>query len=139
MFNLKLETNEILLSSIVNPYRRALSSNYSTEIITFYHNDIQYKHRSISTGDDYPHWWLRLPTDVILSDLITNQYEEKENYIPFPSPRQDRSVQTDTEKSRSSSRIQNVSTSTTSHHYEIIDDRNNAKRSLAFSDNSQKV
>lgn len=150
MFNLNLETNEILLSSIVNPYLRALSSNNLNETITIYRNGIEYKHRSTSTGDDYPHWWVCLTTDLILSDIITNQNEEKEKYILPPSPhRQDQSIQTDFEKSRPtsstrSSRFPKTSSSsaTTSNHYEIIDeidDGNNTKRYLTFSENSQRV
>jgi len=147
MFNLNLETNEILLSSIVNPYLRVLSSNNLSETISFYRNGIKYKHQAVSTGDDYPPWWLQLTTDLILSDLITNQNWEKEKYRPSPSPRQDQSVQTDVEKSRpSSSRSSRVpkssASTTTSTHYELIDetdDGNNAKRFLTFSENSQRV
>ena len=69
--------------------------NYSSETIPVYQNGRQYKHQSISTGDDYPLWWLQLTTDLILSDSITNQTEEKEKSLPPPSPRQDQSVQTD--------------------------------------------
>jgi hypothetical protein len=146
MFNLNLETNELLLSSIVNPYQRALSSTSITETISFYRHGIEYKHRAISTGDDFPHWWLRLTTDLLLSDSITNQTEEKEKpKFPPPSPRQDQSVQTDLEKSRPtsstrSSRIPKSSSSTTtSTHYEFIDeidDGNNAKRILTYSGNN---
>lgn len=148
MFNLNLETNEILLSSIVNPYARAISSNNFSETITFHRNGIEYKHQSVSTGDDYPPWWLRLTTDLIVSEIITKQGEEKEKYQPPPSPRQDQSVQTDVEKSRisSSSRssrfFKSSSSTTTSNHYEFIDetdDGNNSKRFLTLSDNSQRV
>jgi hypothetical protein len=131
MFNLNLETNEILLSSIVNPYRPACPSNDSSRIISTYLNGTEYKTRSVSTGDDYPHWWVRLTTDLILADFITDQGEEKEKSLLSPSPRQDQSVQTDIEKFRpsSSSRIQkSSSSSTTNNHYELIDDENNAKR-----------
>ncbi|CAF4949494.1 unnamed protein product [Rotaria sp. Silwood1] len=131
MFNLNLETNELLLSSIANPYRRVISSNYSSDVISIYRNGIEYKHRSISTGDDYPHWWLRLNTDFILSDFIKIPYEEKEKkYLPSPSPRHNQSVQTDIDESRISSssrsvRIQKSSSSaTTTNHYESIDDIN---------------
>jgi hypothetical protein len=146
MFNLNLETNELILSSIVNPYQRALSSKNVTETVSFYRNGIEYKHRSISTGDDFPHWWLRLTTDLILSDLITNQSEEKEKSKPPPSPRQDQSVQTDLDKSgpsssNRSSRMPKSSSSST--RYEFIDeinDGNNAKRILTYSgNNSQRV
>jgi hypothetical protein len=145
MFNLNLETNEILLSSIVNPYFRAVSSDHLSETISFYRNGIRYKHQSVSTGDDYPHWWLRLTTDLILSDYLTNQCEEKEKFLPPPSPRLDQSVQTDDEKARPSSslRIHKSSSSTgTSNHYQLIEeinDGNNAKRHSAYSDNSQRV
>lgn len=147
MFNLNLETNEILLSSIVNPYLRAISSDNISETISTYQNGIEYKHRGVSTGDDYPPWWLRLTTDLLLADYITNQGEEKEKYQPPPSPRQDQSVQTDVEKSRvssssRSSRNLKSSSSTASNHYEYIDetdDGNNSKRFLTLSDNSQRV
>jgi hypothetical protein len=134
MFNLNLETNEILLSSIVNPYRPACQSNDSSRIISNYLNGTEYKTRSVSTGDDYPHWWLRLTTDLILADFITDQGEEKEKSLPSPSPRQDQSVQTDIEKSRPSS-----SSGTTNNHYELTDDENNAKRRLHYSDYNQRV
>jgi hypothetical protein len=144
MYNLNLETNEILLSSIVNPYLRVLSSDYPTDTIPIYRNGSQYKHQSTSTGDDYPLWWLQLTTDRILSDVITNQTEEKEKYLPPPSPRQDQSVQTDVEKSRPtsssrSSHIQKSSSSATSNHYQLIDeidDGNNSKRILPFPDHN---
>jgi hypothetical protein len=148
MFNLNLETNELLLSSIVNPYQRAVPSTGIAETITFRRNGIEYKHRSISTGDDFPQWWLRLTTDLLLSDSITNQNEEKEkSKLPPPSPRQDQSVQTEPEKSRPtssshSSRIPKTSSSTTtSTHYEYIDeidDGNNAKRILTYSGNNSQ-
>ncbi|CAF1166687.1 unnamed protein product [Rotaria sordida] len=153
MFNLNLETNQLLLSSIANPYRRAISSNYSSEIISIYRNGIEYKHRSVSTGDDYPHWWLRLTTDFILSDFIKIQNEEKEKkpLLP-PSPRYNQSVQTDIDESRtssSSSRSQciqksssSAATTTTTNHYELIDEinaKNCAKQCLPFSDISQRI
>jgi hypothetical protein len=148
MFNLHLEKNEILLSSIVNPYLRVLPANNLSEIISSYRNGIEYKHRAISTGDDYPPWWIQLTTDLILSDLITNQTEEKEKYRLPPSPRQDQSVQTDVEKSRLSSTSRSSrapkssSSTTTDNHYELIDefdDGNNAKRFFTYSNNSSRV
>ncbi|CAF0987094.1 unnamed protein product [Adineta ricciae] len=116
MYNLNLETNEILLSSIVNPYRRVVPSKEFSDVLTFHRLGKEYKHRPTSTGDDFPHWWLRLTTDLILADFITNQGEEKEKSLPPPSPRHDQSIQTDVEKSRPSS------TTTTSNHYESIDE-----------------
>ncbi|CAF3459028.1 unnamed protein product [Rotaria socialis] len=153
MGNLNSEKNEIILSSIANPYRRVVSSNYSSEIISIYRHDIEYKHRAVSTGDDYPHGWLRLNTDFILSDFSKNQNVEKEQYLPPPSPRHNQSVQTDVTESKVSSssssslsrsiRIQNYSSSaTTSNHYELIDeidDGNNAQRSLPFVITNKKV
>ena len=136
MFNLNFETNEILLSSIVNPYIRVLTTNNIIETISFNRNGIQYKHQSISTGDDYPLWWLQLPTNLILSDLVTKQTEEKEKYKHSPSPRHDQSIQTDVEKSRP------PSSTTTSNQYQFIDETdltNNSKRFLTYSENSQKV
>ena len=115
MYNLNLETNEILLSSIVNPYRRVVPSKEFSDVLTFHRLGKEYKHRPTSTGDDFPHWWLRLTTDLILADFITNQGEEKEKSLPPPSPRHDQSIQTDVEKSRPSS-------TTTSNHYESIDE-----------------
>ncbi|CAF2831836.1 unnamed protein product [Rotaria sp. Silwood2] len=151
MFNLNLETNELLLSSIADPYRRAISSNYSTEVISIYRNGIEYKHRSVSTGDDYPHWWLRLTTDFILSDIVKIQNEEKEKKCLLPpSPRHNQSVQTDVDESRisssSSSRSVNIQKSsssvTTTNHYESIDEINTGnytKRCLPFSDIRQRI
>ncbi|CAF0776245.1 unnamed protein product [Adineta steineri] len=138
MFNLNLETNQILLSSIVNPYYHASTSNDFSDIIIFFRHGKQYKHQSTSTGDDYPHWWLRLTTDLILADFITNQGEEKEKSILPPSPRHDQSIQTEVEKSRpSSARSSSIST-----HFELIndiDDENNPQRFYPFSDNSQRI
>jgi hypothetical protein len=142
MYNLKLETNEILLSSIVNPYLRTSTSTYSSETISVYQNGRHCKHQSTSTGDDYPLWWLQLTTDLILSDLVTNQTEEKEKFLPSPSPRQDQSVQTEVEKSRPSSssrssHVQKSSSSVTSNHYQSIDeidDGKNLKRILSNTD-----
>lgn len=134
MYNLNLETNEILLSSIVNPYRRAISSTNMFDTITIFRNHREYKHRSTSTGDDCPHWWTRLTTDFILSNLIRNLNEEKEIFAP--SPRCHQSVQTDLDKSGPSS------SSITSYHYEIIDDidrSNLTKRYLTYSENSQRI
>lgn len=146
MFNLNLETNEILLSSIANPYLRVNSSSSISDRISFSRHGIEYKHRSVSTGDDYPHWWVRLPTDLILSDVITNQNEEKEKFKPPPSPRNDQSVQTDWEKSRQSSstrssRIPKSSSSTNiSTQCDFIDETDpNSKRFLTYSGNSHRV
>jgi hypothetical protein len=142
MFNLNLETNEILLSSIANPYRRALSSNNLSEIKSIYRNGIEYKHQSTSTGDDYPLWWLLLTTDLILSDLIPNQNEEKEKFRYSPSPRQNQSIQTDGENSKSSRIQKSSSSTTTSNHYEFIheiDQGNHEKQFLTVPDNSQRV
>ena len=89
-----------------------------------------------------------MTTDLILSDLITNQNEEKEKFIPPPSPRQDQSVQTDVEKSRPTSSTRSSrfpkssSSTTTSNHYQLVDeieDGNNTKRYLTYSENSQRV
>ena len=146
MFNLNLETNEILLSSIANPYLRVHSSSNIADRISFSRHGIEYKHQSVSTGDDYPHWWLRLTTDVILSDVITKHTEEKEKFQPPPSPRHDQSSQTELDKSRQSSstrssRIPKSSSSTnTENHYEFIDDTDrNSKRLFTYSGNSHRV
>ena len=147
MFKLNSETNELLLSSIVNPSRPVMSVDNFSEIIPIYHNNIEYKHRSISTGDDYPPRWRRLTTNMILSNFITSQNEEKKFLSPS-SPRQNQSLQTNIEESRTLSpsrlsRIQKRPSSTvTSNHYEIIndvDDENNAKQSLIFYDDCQRV
>ena len=146
MFNLNLETNEILLSSIANPYLRVHSSSNIADRISFSRHGIEYKHQAVSTGDDYPHWWLRLTTDVILSDVITKHTEEKEKFQPPPSPRHDQSSQTELDKSRQSSstrssRIPKSSSSTnTENHYEFIDDTDrNSKRLFTYSGNSHRV
>jgi hypothetical protein len=147
LFNLNMQTNENILSSIANPYHHDLSTSYSSEITTNIRNGISYINRSVSTGDDYPQWWVQLSTNIILSDHITNQGEEKMKIISLPSPRQqqDQSIQTineqeleiDLEKSRRSPRTQKSSSSVTiSNHYEVIDDvddGNNSRRSFPFS------
>lgn len=161
IFNLNLQTNESLLSSIVNPYHRIYSNENSFESSTtkFVRNNIEYVNRSVSTGDDYPQWWIQLSTNIILSDHITKQGQEKilNESIPQPSPRQqlDQSSQTDVDNdsenetgktrpsSSRSSRTQKSSSSVTiNDNFEIIDqinDGNNSKRILPFNDQSQRV
>jgi hypothetical protein len=150
---LNIETNENLLSSIANPYDRQSLANNSWETTTNIRNGIVYTNRSVSTGDDYPQWWLQLSTNIILSDQVTTHGEEKSQMISLPSPRQqqDQSIQTITEqdlqidldKSRRSSRTHKSSSSVTiSNHYEIIDeidDGNNAQRLFPFPNHHQRV
>ena len=147
LFNLNMQTNENILSSIADLYHHDFPPSYSSEITTNFRNGISYINRSVSTGDDYPQWWIQLSTNIILSDHITNQGEEKLKILSLPSPRQqqDQSIQTineqqleiDLEKSRRSPRTQKSSSSVTiSNHYEIIDeidDGNNSRRSFPFS------
>jgi len=118
MFNLNLETNENLLSSIVNPYVYRDAPHSSWEITSLYRRGVECINRSVSTGDDYPQWWLQLSTNVILSNQLTKQGEAKEivkekvlpsqssplNFVsslPPPPIRllQEQSVQTESEKS----------------------------------------
>lgn len=77
MFNLHLETNEILLSSLVNPFRRVTNSTLGIA-------DDFGCHRSTSTGDDYPPDWSRVSTSFLLSNRAV---EEKETRSSSPSPR----------------------------------------------------
>ena len=133
MYNLNLETNEILLSSIVDPYRRAVPSDELSPVVTVQSHGKVCQHRPTSTGDDFPRWWLRLTTDLILADFVTNQGEEKERSLPPPSPRHDQSIQTDVDKSRPSSarssRVHKSSSSgTTLNHYELIDEPDDGTR-----------
>jgi hypothetical protein len=113
-------------------------------------HEIEYTNQSVSTGDDYPQWWIQLPTNVLLSNYITNQGEKKKEPLSIPSPRQqqqlDQSIQTDIEienLQRSSSRIHKSSSSVTiNDNYEIIDhinDGNNSRRLLPFQDQLQRV
>lgn len=157
LFNLNILTNEAVLSSVVNPYIRQYSSYYSGYTTKTFRNGIEYTTRSISTGDDYPQWWLQLSTNVLLSDRITNQGEEKKKYVSAaPSPRQfDQSSQTDTaynseievERTRPSStrssRLQKTSSSMTiDDNYEVIDqvnDGNNSRRMFPHQDQRQRV
>ena len=149
MFHLNLETNENLLSPVVDSNVSNTSSMPSWEITSFYRRGVEYINRSVSTGDDYPHWWLQLSTNVILSDHLPRQdgtkvFHEKivqpSVEIPSPiSPRslQDQSVQTENDRigppsSIRSSRVRNSSSSMTmSNHYQLIDeidDGNNDQR-----------
>ena len=160
MFNLNLETNENLLSPIVNPYtRQTPSSSTSWEITSRFRRGVEYVNRAVSTGDDYPSWWLQLSTNVLLSDYLTNQGESKQKLVVVVQPpappasvsprdRQEQSVQTDVEKvpppsSARSSRVRNSSSSmTTSNHYQFIDeidDGNNDQRQLPFSEHRTRV
>lgn len=138
MFHLNLEKNEILLSSVANPYHRALPSNFSSEIISIYRNNIEYNHRGMSTGDDYPHEWLRLTTDFILSNFIKIQRMEKEKSESSPSPRHNQRAQTDVNESKiflsKSTCFQNSSSSVvTTNHYEVIDEINDENNTKQFS------
>lgn len=126
MFNLNLETNEILLSSIVNPYHRTHSSTRERDLSTIRWNDngIRCRDVSICTGDDYPHWWTHLSTTKLLSDRCEVEDEEKNKFNRSSSPRFDQSIQTDhPSKQRLSS------SSTTLNHYQIIDDSHQQRSS----------
>jgi hypothetical protein len=82
--------------------------NNIDETTKFIRHGIEYSNKSISTGDDYPQWWIQLSTNVILSNYITNQNEKKKKQF-------DQSIQ----------------------NYEIIDqtnDGNNSRRFLPFQD-----
>lgn len=162
LFNLDIQTNESLLSPVVNQYRRASVSSISWERRKSFRHGREYLDQCVATGDDYPLWWLQLSTNVLLSTQITNQSEEKKKISPspIPSPRQqqqlDQSIQTDIEpdsdhdldktrppSSTRSSRIQKSSSSITINDtYEIIDqtnDGNNSRRMLPFHDQHQRV
>ncbi len=81
--------------------------NNICETTKFIRHGIEYSNKSISTGDDYPQWWIQLSTNVLLSNYITNQSEKKKQF--------DQSIQ----------------------NYEIIDqinDGNNSRRFLPFQD-----
>ena len=167
MFNLNLETNENLLSPVVNPYVQRDSPHSSWEITSLYRRGVEYTNRAVSTGEDYPPWWLQLSTNVILSNQLTKQGETKEivkekvvvpvrssplNLIssspPPLRPSQEQSVQTDVEQtvrpsSTRSSRMRNSSSSmTTSNQYQFIDeidDGNNDQRNVPFPDCRPRV
>ncbi|CAF1152410.1 unnamed protein product [Rotaria sordida] len=150
LFNLDLETNKNLLSSIVNPYVRTLSSYHDRDTRTMIRNGIKYSNQSVSTGDDYPLWWVQLSTHRVLSDFITYHDEQQNTNLTFiSSKQQDQSIQTVTEQdteiervkyrtssSIESSPIRNSSSSVIiNNHYEIIDkidDGNNARRLLPW-------
>ena len=148
MLKLNLETKELLLSSLVNPHRRIMSVNNFSETIPIYHNNIEYKHQSISTGDNYPPRWCQLTTEMILSNFVRSQDEEKK-FLPLPSPPQNnQSIQTNIQEPRtlSASRLSRVDkrllSTVTPNHYEIIsdiDNENNTKSSLLFHDDYQRV
>ncbi|CAF1197573.1 unnamed protein product [Rotaria magnacalcarata] len=159
LFNLDVETNEDLLSSIANPYicDENISSNYDCQTKTMNRNGQQYSNKSVSTGDDYPQWWLQLSTNIVLSSYITKHGEEKEINLLRISPRQcDQSIQTANEediemllerqRTPSSTRSSNIrkssSSMTINNHYEIIDeidDGNNARRCLPCIDHRQRM
>lgn len=158
LFNLDLETNENLLSPIANAYVRDYGPNYDSQTKIMIRNGIPYANKSISTGDDFPIWWLQLSTNIILSSYITKHGEEKIQSLPRISPRQyDQSMQTNIEQNLEietekqglilSARLSNVrkpssSSITTSNHYEIIDeidDGNNSRRFSSFVDHRQRV
>ncbi|CAF4697537.1 unnamed protein product [Rotaria sp. Silwood1] len=146
LFNLDIQTKKNILSPVANTYISDFSSNSDYDIKTMIRNGIRYSNQSVSTGDDYPQWWLQLPANIILSSFITRHNEQHNTYINFISSRQqDQSIQTitkqDTEiesvrnqilSSTQSPHIQKSSSSITiSNNYEIIDqidDGNNARR-----------
>ena len=129
------------------------------ETNVFIRRGMAYSNQSVSTGDDYPHWWVQLPTNVLLSNRITNQGEKKAPSLPTPSPGQqlDQSIQTEIEEnfetkneqprpqsaSTHSSQMQKSTSSIAMHEsYEIIDqdnDGNNSRRLLPFQGPVQRV
>lgn len=155
MLNLDLQTNENILSSIANPYIQNLSSNCLWSPKTIIRNGVVHDNVSVSTGDDYPQWWLQLSTNIILSNYASSRSGIKETSPPYFSIKQDQSIQTDLEQtiiidadkerqliSITLSLDQNSSSITTSNHYEIIDDiddGNNARRISPISDHYPRV
>ena len=150
LYNLNLQTNENLLSSIVNPYNRKDLSDYIWENIKFVRNGIEYSNKSVSTGDDYPQWWAQISTNVLLSNYITNQGEKKKQSSPVSTPRQqlDQSIQTEVEQNFDTEtekpRPQSASTRSSRiiENYEIIDqtnDGNNSRRLFPLQDSVQQV
>jgi len=107
------------------------SSYFSWHTTRTIHKGIEYISRSVSTGDDYPQWWLQLSTNVILSDHITNQNEEKKTFSSFSSPRQfHQSIQTDTESSYIQKSLSSVRINDNYQIIDQIDDGNNSRRFL---------
>ena len=148
MFNLHLETNEILLSTIVDPYRLALPSDEPFQRRFIDRRGIERRHQSVSTGDDYPRCWLRLSTDQLLTDEIFDRNDEtnskeKRPPSPFRSPRLERVAQTDPPRSRSLSpplrlpTIQRSSPRTTIiNRFEIVDQIDLGSRESRYSTRS---
>ena len=138
MFNLYIESSENLLSSVANPYVRDYLSHYSWETTITNRHGIEYISRSVSTGDDYPSWWLQLPKNVILSERVTHQDKPNIPIIAPPSPRQhNQSIQTESKQDFEiiSEQLRPSTSLTTCNHYEIIDeidDGNNARRLLPY-------
>ena len=154
LFNLNLETNDNLLSPSANPHIFNFLPNSRSETTSLIRNGVEYSNRAISTGDDYPQWWLQLSTNLILSNYITSQGECKEHILSVQSATQhDQFIQTDKEQgleighenlrelsSAQSARVhKSSSTVTMGNSYEIIDDENNARRFLPFTDRRQQV
>ena len=117
------------------------------------HNGVECSNKSVSTGDDYPEWWLQLSTNIILSDRITAHGEDKVQTVSVASPTiLDQSVQTDEEidkrrtssPARSPDLISRPSSSINLDNYDHplidrVDNENNSKDLLSSSDNQQKV
>lgn len=164
MYNLNLQTNENLLSPVANPNIHYNGPPTTWEINSFDQAGRQHKNQSISTGDDYPQWWLQLSTNIILSERITRQGETKlieEQRIPpasplpvvLPSPRSvhEQSVQTDVTTSpakdrRSPSKSTHVSNASSplnmSSQYQFIDyydDGNNNFRLPVYPEHRSRV
>jgi hypothetical protein len=94
MFNLRLETNEILLSHVVDPHQPVQRSNVSScvnSVANVNRHSTEHRHESTSTGDDYPPCWRRFSTDCVLSDRI--EMKEKAD-TSSPSFYQDRPTAT---------------------------------------------
>ena len=121
MFNLNFETNEILLSSIVNPYHRVQKSDISKANSSFRSNGKEYHHRSISTGDDYPNRWNQLSTDFLLSN-DSNEEEKKICSSPHRTYLQ-----------------RDCSSSSTMNHYQIIDEIDHPVENLSTSFSSNRT
>ncbi|CAF1455181.1 unnamed protein product, partial [Didymodactylos carnosus] len=110
-YNLSIHQGVALLSSFVNPtlylhQSHFTSKTYSWETTTMFRNGIEYRNVSVSTGDDYPKWWIQyLSSSSILSDRSIN-VQEQEQIATWPSTRmQEQGVQTERKHSHQQSSL----------------------------------
>ncbi|CAF0755551.1 unnamed protein product [Didymodactylos carnosus] len=108
-YHLLSHQSTAILSSMVDPVlyhhqSHLTAESYSWETTETFRNGVRYNNVFVSTGDDYPKWWIQvLSTASILSEKSIN-VQEQQSIITMSSPRmQEQGVQTERKQSRQQS------------------------------------